>query len=155
MANGLSKHKMSDRLKWIIAFVLIAALTAGLAMTMFRLDGQIKTKEISASAYKVGTLDADGEYDDDTGSIVTKDFIAVAGLKCEVAKNAKITYKVYFFDKDEDYISATAELTADFDETIPTGAKYVKIVITPTNDAEVSIWEISGYVKKLTVTVNK
>lgn len=139
----------------IVAFALIAILFVGLVVTMVKLNKQITTETVGTSAYSIGILDGQGQYEKDTSSIYTKDYITTDGLKCKLADKAKITYKLYFYDKDKKFVSFTTQQTADYSGEIPETAKYVRIVITPTNDAEVSIFEKGDYAKQLTVTYNK
>ena len=85
-----------------------------------------------------------------------KDFHEVDGLTCELDEKSNITYEINFYTEDEEFISSTGSLEADFDGTsIPENAKYFKVEITPTNDAEVSFFEINNYASQLTVKVNK
>lgn len=157
MANSeLRKHKRNDTVKWIVVFVIIALLVcvvAGLAVSLSKLE---TTKSLNALNYEIGTLDENGEYIKDTSSIVTKDFVSVEGLSIKVDEDALVTYKVFFFDKDEAFISADAEENiADYAGSIPENAVYCKIVITPTNDSEVTFIEIAGYANQLTVSFAK
>lgn len=157
--NSLRQHKRSDAIKWVVAFVLIALLIGAVVTMGITLNKQVTTKTLGTSAYAIGTLDENGEYAKDTATIYTKDFVTVDGLKIELAEKAEIQYKLYFYDENDKqektFISATEYLTANFDGTIPDNAKFVKIVIDPLNDAEVSTFEIRGYATQLEVTYNR
>lgn len=158
--NSLQQHKRSDIVKWVIAFVLIALLIGAVTVMGIALNKQITTRTLGASAYSIGTIDEQGVQAKDTANIYTKDFITVDGLKIKLADKAEIQYKVFFYgenDKQEkEFISATEYLTIDFDaSTMPANAKFVKIVIDPLNDAEVSSIEKGGYAKQLEVTYNR
>lgn len=153
--SNLRRHMTSDKTKWMITFVLIALLAVGVIFAVVKLNKQITTQTIGTTAYSIGMLDEKGEYAQDTSSIYTKNHIKTDGLQCELAENARITYKLYFYDKDKEFLSATTAQSTDYAGEIPETAKYVKIVITPTNDAEVSIFEKGDYAQQLTVTVNK
>lgn len=157
--NSLKQHKRSDLIKWIIAFVLIALLIGAVIFMGVMLNRQITTKTLGASAYAIGTLDEQGAFQKNTATICTKDYVTVDGLKIEIAEKAEIQYKLFFYgenDKQEKtYISATEYLTANFDGTIPENAKFVKIVIDPLNDTEVSTLEVRGYANQLEVTYNR
>lgn len=157
--NSLQQHKRSDTVKWVIVFVLVALLISAVTVMGVMLNRQITTKTLGVTAYAIGSLDEDGEYVKDTSTIYTKDFVTVDGLKIKIAEKADIQYKLYFYgenDKSEKvFISATEYLTADFNGTIPTNAKFVKIVIDPLNDAEISWTEIRGVANQLDVTYNR
>ena len=140
----------------VLTFVLITILSVGLIAVAVKLDDSIKTRDVSVTEYTIGALGDTGKEKEDTGSIVTEDFINVSGLTITVKEDANVTYKLYFYDEEKEFISATEELDTDTNSTtVVEGAKYFKIVITPTGDSEISNLEISKYAKRLTVTVNK
>lgn len=153
MAN-ISRKKL-DLIFKIIVCVLLVALIGGVTYAIVRVVQKDETKEISSLAYKIGALDDNGAFMNNTASIVSKDFISSDGLTVKLQENAEVSYKVFFYDTDKAFVSASEVQSADYAGTIPENAKYAKIVITPLHDAEVSIFEMSGYAKQLTVTVNK
>lgn len=153
MAN-ISRRKI-DLIFKIIVCVLLVALIGGVTYAIVRVAQKDETKEISSLAYKIGALDDNGAFVKNTASIVSKDFISSDGLTIKLQENAEVSYKVYFYDADKNFVSKTEVQSADYAGTIPENAKYAKIVVTPLHDAEVSIFEMSGYAKQLTVTVNK
>lgn len=157
--QSLRQHQRSDTVKWIIAFALILALVGAVVGLSIVLNRQITTRTLGSTAYSIGGLSDSGEEVKDTATIRTKDFVTVDGLKIEIAEKAEIQYKLFFYgenDKQEKtYISATEYLTANFDGTIPENAKFVKIVIDPLNDTEVSTLEVRGYENQLEVTYNR
>lgn len=137
----------------IVVFVLIAVLSVGLICTVCSLNRNIKTRDIAWTEYSVGAFDESGKIvEDDKSSLITKDFITVEGMKIELEEDAEITYKVFFYNEDQEFISSQEGETE-----IVEGAKYMRIQITPTadEDGEISLLEKSGYAKQLSVTVNK
>ena len=148
-------RKKLDLIFKIIVCVLLVALIGGVTYAIVRVAQKEDTKEISSLSYKIGALDDNGDFVKNTASIVSKDFVSTDGLTIKLQENADVSYKVYFFDTDKAFVSATEAQSADFAGTIPENAKFAKIVITPLHDAEVSIFEMSGYAKQLTVTANK
>lgn len=153
----LKKHKKADKIKWIVTAILIGILSIGLLFVGLKVANNETTKTYQGSmfTYEIGTLDSEGEFVKDTSATITKDFIKTDGLTIELQKNATVTYDVHFYTEDKEFISTTSGLNADFDGTIPEGAEFVKVSVTPVNDAEVDLFEISGYVNQLTITVNK
>ena len=145
-------------LKWMISLVLVAILSIGVITALVKIDRNETTKDINGNVftYSIGLIDETGEYEQGTSSIYMKDFQDVDGLTCKLDEKASITYEINFYDEDKEFISSTGSLEADFESSsIPENAKYFKVEITPTNDAEVSFFEINTYAKQLTVTVNK
>lgn len=159
--TSLRRHQKADTIKWIVVFVLVAALIAGLAVAFVQLDKQITTAKLRSTAFSIGTLDSNGEYEKNTGYIYTEDYITVDGLEITVAEDANVKYKVFYYSEDEDgektFISASTDWqTTDLvSSTIPEGADVARIVIQPVGDAEVSLLEIVGYANQVTVTYNK
>ncbi|MBQ7339226.1 MAG: hypothetical protein IJW43_00025 [Clostridia bacterium] len=146
-------------LKWIVTWFLIAILSVAVIFAFVKITDNEKTKKIGANSftYAIGLLDVeDGEYVQGTGSIYMKNFQSVDGLKVEVDEDATIKYQIFFFDEDKEFVSVTEELAGNFDtDSVPETAEFFKIVIEPTNDAEVSWNEIGRYAGMLTVSINK
>ena len=159
MANyELKRHKTSDMIKWVIVFLLIIGLIASTVMLFIKLDRQTTVTQIGAEAYTIATLGEDGEQTDGDTSIVTRNAITTDGLKVDIADDATVTYTIYFYGSEDEFISKTDALTEDFDgSAIPENAKTAKIVITPTadEDGKVDLTEVLGYAGQVMVTVNR
>ncbi len=149
----MSKRK--TKFLMAIAFGLIAILSVGLIFTMVNVDKGIKTREISWTEYSIGAFDESGKMIESKASIITEDFIKVDGLVFDLKDDAKIEYKVFCYNEDQEFLFVVDGV--DGDVQLPEGAAYIRIQITPLEDdnGEVSIFEKSGYAKQLTVTVNK
>lgn len=154
----LRKHKTADAVKWVVVFLLVIGLIGAVVTLYVMLDRQTTVTEIGAEAYTIATLDESGEQTDGDTSIVTRNAVTTDGLKVEIADDATVTYALYFYDADGEFVSKTADLSADFDgSAIPKNAESAKIVITPTadEDGKVDLTEVLGYAGQVTVTVNK
>ena len=151
----LREHAKSDKIKWIIAFVLIAIIGLGLIGLAVSINQKETIKRIGIEAYSIGTLNETGEFVESEEGLCTKGLYTVDGLTITVDDDASVTYKLYFFGAEETFISSTSALSTDFDGELPEGAKYFKIAITPANDTKVEWFEINGYVSQLSVVVNK
>ena len=138
--------------------LLVLAIVGSIIGLWYKVDKMRGPEELSGAAYSIGLLDESGDYQKGDTAIYTRKAITVKGLTCTLAKDAKITYQLFFYDAKDKFISASGELSEDFDGTdIPKNAESVKIVITPTEDEDgkVSLVEVLGYAKQLTVTVNR
>lgn len=158
MSKGLQQHKTADMIKWIITLLVGLALVGAVIGLAVKLNRQTTTTTLGGEAYSIGTLTDDaGEYAKGDTAIYTRKAIKTDGLKVVPDKDAKITYRLFFYDKDGKFISATEASSAKFNGDIPTGAESVKIMITPTEDEDgkVSLVEVLGYANQLTVTVNR
>lgn len=154
----LRKHKTADAVKWVVVFLLVIGLIGAVVTLFVMLDRQTTVSEIGAEAYTIAALDDSGEQTDGDTSIVTRNAVTTDGLKVAIADDATVTYALYFYDEDGEFVSKTADLSADFDgSAIPENAETAKIVITPTadEDGKVDLTEILGYVGQVTVTVNR
>lgn len=157
MANELRRHKRADTIKWIVVFLLLLAAIAAIVMLAVKLNRQTTVERIGAEAYSIGALDEAGAESESEASIYTAKGFTVDGLKVTVADKAEVTYVLYFYDAEGEFISATESLSEDFDGTIPENAESAKIVVTPTadEDGKVSLTELFGYAGQVTVQVNR
>ena len=158
MASELKRHKAADAVKWVIVFVLLLGAIAAIAMLAVKLNRQTTVDRIGPEAYSIGALDENGEVVKDAdASIVTNKVFTVDGLKVTLDEEATVTYTLYFYDAEGEFLSATEALSEDFDGTIPEDAETAKIVVTPTEDEDgkVSLTEIFGYAAQVTVQVNR
>ena len=127
MANALKKHKTADTIKWIIAFLLIIGLIATTVTLFVKLDRQTTVTEIGAEAYMIGVLDESGAETDGDTSIVTRNAVTTDGLKVEIADDADVTYTIYFYGSEDEFIAKTDALSTDFNGTaIPENAERRK-----------------------------
>lgn len=140
----------------ILIVVLAAALIGGATYGIIRLVQYNKsdTKKPSLD-WQVGALDVNGEYRASKGSLYTKDAFACQGLTVSLAFDNNVTYQIYFYDSDVNFISSTAVQTGNFEEKLPFAASKARIVITPKNDNDISWMEKNGYVKQLSISVLK
>lgn len=153
----LRKHKTADAVKWVVVFLLVIGLIGAVITLFVMLDRQTTVTEIGAEAYTIATLDDSGEQTDGDTSIVTRDTFTTDGLKVELADEASVTYQLFFYDGEGNFISATGDLFADFDGEIPENAASAKCEITPTadDDGKVDLIEVLGYAGQVTISINK
>ena len=157
MANSLQRHKTADAVKWFIVFLLLIAIIGAVVTLFIQVDRNTTVTEIGAEAYKIAALNEDGEEVESDKSIVTRNAFTTDGMTVVFDADAKVTYKLYFYDEDEKLLSATDGLAEDYSGTIPEKAVWAKAVITPTEDEDgkVSLTEVFGYASALTITVNR
>lgn len=153
----MSLNRKNRKLLFGIVAVLLVALTGTVTVLAIQMNKQITTKSVSAlTDYDIGTLDANGKVTKSTENIYLKDYITTDGLKVTIKEKSDIQYKLYFYTEDKTFVSSSSSwLKADLDGNVPATAKYVRVVIDPIEDAEVSVLEVFGYANQLTVTYNK
>ncbi len=155
--NSLRSHKKSDMIKWIIVLIVGIALIGAVIGLAVKLDRRTTNERLGSEAYSIGIIDNVGDIDKTANtSIYTRNGVAVNGLSIDRAENSKITYSLFFYDSKDKFVSSKNYTTTDFQSAdVPASAKTVRIVITPTDDNEVTLTEISGYANQLIVRVEK
>ena len=154
-----SQRSTKSKVTLIVTIVLILALIGAVIGLSVSLSRSAAT-EIGGEAYSIGVISSEtGEVDTERDTaIYTRKDMTVDGLSCVPEKDAKISYQIFYYDKDGKFISSSATLTSDFNGTgIPETAKTCRIMITPTadEDGKVSFVEVLGYAAQLKVVVNK
>ena len=147
----MTKSKKS-KIALIIVGILVLIMAVGLCVRMG--SSQTYTK-LGATDYEVGTLDNTGVFMKNAGSFVSKDFYDIKGLSVKVDEDADLSYQLYFYDAEENFISATNNFGVTYNGVIPEDAELFKIVITPTNDDDISTFDIINYSADVTVRYYK
>ena len=145
--------------KWIVTFSLIALITVALAVAFVQINRSVTTETLASYHYTVGALSAeDGKPEEGKSSLYTKETITLDELTCKPTVAAEIEYQVFFYDKEDAFVGATSVRTGDFDAksaSIPESAVSARILIMPTEDEEITFFEIGGYADMLKVTFAK
>ncbi|MBQ8908993.1 MAG: hypothetical protein IJY90_01725 [Clostridia bacterium] len=151
--NFKSKKTWKNILVVGLACLTIVGAIVGLS-ALFRKSEE--TTKVINPTYAVGGLTDDGKYKETEESIYTKDAFECQGLDVDLDFRSNISYRIFFYDNENDFLSSTAKLTSNYDEeTTPMLARYARIVITPNDDTKVSWYEKGGYAEQLTIRVNK
>lgn len=154
--------RKNERLQWVL-------ITLSLFMCVATVVGVVvgahvagdNTDEIGKYDYSIGAIDATGKIIESKKSIYTTDMQTVDGLTIELdEETANITYKVAFYNEDEEFLSLTESMSEDFDATnIPDGAAFFRVVITPNQvdgeDVTLTVFNYGKYAKQLEVSYSK
>ena len=150
----------------VVGIVLLVVVTLGLGLNAYY---NLKYDKVKASDYEVGAISTvDGADAESNTSIRLKDGVTVNGLKVDInEEDDTIETRVYFYDAENNFISCTEVLEADFvaskvteenvDGNVPENAATARFVITPTADEDgvVSEDEVAGYAKEVKITFNR
>ena len=121
-----------------------------------KVDDLLTTKTLSATKYRVGGLDKNGNYLKTDRSLYTKDAFECQGLNCVPDFDAACSYQIYFYSDDSVFMSKTASLTGTFyDFDVPVNAKFARIVITPNEDKKITVFNVLSFAKKIKVSLNR
>ena len=162
--------KIRFKKKWtsVIAGVLVAIVAIGsMAGLISLLDKDTRT--LGGTLYAVGGVDWEtGEFIETDRSIYTKDLFECEGLTVEPDFEAKGTFRVFYYDADEQYLGASAVMNANegsYSRSEFPYAKYARLVITPglpideagavDEDFRIRFWEPAKYAGQYTVSVAK
>ncbi len=153
--SDITQHIKGDKAKWIVVTIAIILLTVAVIGIVVGI-----TRDKKAIEFKVGTLNATGQYQESSSSIYMKESASCKDLTVTKDFEAQITYRIVFYDSDEKFIGATEDLSGNFSvsgnkdfsgEGKFAEAKYFRIVITPTADEEVAGTEVLTYAGQLTI----
>lgn len=153
-------YSKSKKATLISIVAIIIALTS-LFGVLIGSSNKSDSNGVTYFGYSVGTIDSTtGKALDSKLSIYTPDKYNVEGLEIKLADEPTVTYKVFFYDEDGEFISASAEQSGDFDATnIPSNADTFRVLIIPNKvdgkDVEVTIKNKSSYVKQLNISFDK
>ena len=160
--------RISKKTKSIISGILLVAIVAGVLAFAGSIFGS-ETKTISSTAFSVGGINAQGNYEKTDLSIYTKDMFECQGLSIEPDFEATGTYQVFYYSENRNFLGSTEVMNAE-DGVYNKGdtfalAQYARIVITPdvpvdedgkeVEDFKIRFYEVNGYANEYTITVNK
>ena len=164
MAKKLKmKYKTKKNLKNVligVACVGALAVVASGSKALYDMS-QDDMKTIHPT-FVVGGLDENGKYEETETSLYTKEAFECKGLTIGLDFENDISYQVFFYEEDGDFISSTEVLTERFDGELPENATHARIEITPqwTNvedeeDQVVNWYNKYGFSKQINIKVDK
>lgn len=142
----------------VVAFIIVFAL---LIAIFSRLNGMESTRNLTSSNYSIASIsETTGKTIESKQNLATKNMYKLDGAEIKLEDDATVSYKIFFYDTDSEYISASDILTENFDNTeAPETAVYFRVVITPAQvdgeNVELSVFNMSKYASQLLITVNK
>lgn len=149
-------------LKKIIIGVLIFAVLFVVGACAISYNDE-DTKVINPT-FEVGGLDATtGKYVETEDSIYTKKSFECQGLTIKLDFDATVTYQVFYYDELDEYIGECTEVLDESEElTVPEGAVYARVMVTPIwnedvdEDDRVCHWyDVLEYSTQLEISVLK
>lgn len=151
--NFKSKKTWKNILLVGLACITLVGAIAGIS-ALFK-KSEETTKVINPS-YAIGGLTEQGTYLETEESIYTENAFECQGLDIELDFRSNVSYRVFFYNEDSEFVSSTSKLIANYDEeTTPVVAKFARIVITPNDDTEIKWYEKGRYANQLTISVSK
>lgn len=159
MAKAEKKSKIAGI---VVGVVAVTGVVLGGTALIKTISGE-KTKEVSSTfGYETGLLDEEtGRERAGATAWRTKDYVPVKGLVIDVDETTDdVSYNIYYYDADKAFISKTSsalkeDYTAKEDGSLPSDAKYVRIVFEHKNDTDISSSDIRTYGENIKVTYDK
>lgn len=151
------KFRTNKSKKTILSIVLVALsciLVFGLVFGIAKTVGDKDTKTIHPS-FSVGSLTADGKYQESENQIYTKKAFECTGLNVALDFDAEITYQIFFYNYDGTFLESTTSLSEHYKDGAPLFATHARIVITPNEDEEIKFYEVGGYANQISIKVDK
>lgn len=137
----------------VVGLSVILGIGAIFGITRLAEEAEETHKKINPT-FTVGGLNDSGKYEETEESIYTKTAFECQGLKITSDFDNTISFKVYFYDHNNQFIESTETQTMHYQGT-PIFAKYARIEITPNDDDKVSWYEVSQYANQLDIEVSK
>ena len=151
----MRKIKFNKKTKNIILIVLSCVMLFGAIFGLVALFRQDKTTKEINPVFAIGGLTEDGKYKETEESIYTKESFECQGLKIELNFESNVSYRVFFYNSNNDFVESTTSLSTNYNEELPLMATTCRIVITPTSDKEIKWYEKSQYANQLTINIDK
>ena len=156
------KYKAKNRTKKIVAGIVAAVVAiAALAGIIALFRPNTKDEKIKINpAFSVGALDENGAYEQSDSTLYTKDAFDAEGLETKVAFDATISYQLFYYDENVDFISASGTLNVNYVAELPEGAEYARVMIMPdwtgveVEDQEIGVLDKSKYTSQIEFWVN-
>lgn len=154
-------EKKKNKLKTWLMIGAIALCVIMLIGVFVKLGNMETTRKLNTSNYAVGTISAtDGKINESRQNIYTKDLLNAEDIEITLNEDATITYKVFCYDEDKEFISATNSLSADFDaQDLAQGTAYVRVVITPAQvdgeNVNINAFNMAKYTSQINIVVQK
>lgn len=148
------KRKTKSTLTKVIAIILGVALLGGCVSLISNFANK-NYVEVNPT-YKIGSLNSEGGYVEDEGSMYSEHF-ECRGIKITPTFDSKVKYRVAFYEEDGTFISMTTEATKKTQPEVPENAMYARVLITPKDDEDgkISILEKFDYANDITISVLK
>ncbi|MFQ6749341.1 MAG: hypothetical protein ACLRFR_00675 [Clostridia bacterium] len=149
------KQKNKNILKNVCIWGAIGLLAAGVVALGVNAIQNEPTKTLNSTHYAVGTIDTTtGENADSNLSFRMKDMQTTDGLVIDIKENAKVTYDIYFYNADKEFVGVQEDLAIDIaTQDISPEYEYFRIAITPNQvDGENVVCTL---LNKITYTTNQ
>lgn len=149
------KKSKSNIVKNVCIWGAIGLLAAGVVALGVNAIQNEPTKTLNSTHYAVGTIDTTtGKNVDSNLSFRMNDIQTTDGLVIDIADDAKVTYDIYFYNADKEFVGVQQDLAIDIAaQDVSPEYEYFRITITPNQvDGENVVCTL---LNKITYTINQ
>ena len=145
----------------IVSIIMSAVALVSAVFGLFTPTVAKDTDTVGRFDWVIGTINDTGKAVESARSIYTKDMMDVNKMAIDISDDdAIITYKVVFYDEEKEFVSMTDALSADYDvETLPEGANYFRVLVTPVmvdeEPVEINFFNMAKYSNQIEITFAK
>lgn len=134
------KLKTKKNLRKVLSMILCGVLIMGAVFGAVAIGKKVsdKTKAITPKFF-VGSLGEKGQYVVSKASIYTKDYFECKGLVVNLDFDSSISYRIFYYDADNNFISSTSTHFKSIEADVPVDAVYARMMITPIWDATIPL----------------
>lgn len=154
---------MSKMLKGTIIGVVIVLLCSIVGVIAVKAANKDKAETLGNISYEIGAFDVtDGAEKADDHSLRSKLIDAKRFESAELSADAKVTYTLFYFNADKEFIGKSEALTANTTELpatqkvgeITENVRYFRVLISvPQDEDKVTVFNKGNFVKQLTLTL--
>lgn len=158
------KYKTRKTISQLLSIILVCALGFAAIFGISALSKKLKEDmKVITPTFEVGGINAEGKGDKDMdGSVYTKESFECKGLEVKLDFDSKVTYQVFYYDKLDNYLSASSAYDESTELSVPSEAVYARIVVTPIWDDDVASedrvchwYDVTKYSSQLEISVLK
>lgn len=139
----------------ILCFGVIIGLIFVITKVADKFNSDLKTIHPS---YVIGGLDANGEYLECKDKLVFEEIIKYDSISIDVDFDSKISYEIFYYDYEDNFISSSGILNGKFEEESDY-TKFIRLVIIPEfssdEEPEIKFYQKLKYTTDLTIKVKE
>lgn len=153
----------------IAVLATLVALSLGIFAAV-KINKIEKTKDLGLTSYSIGGISATDGKEETSEYALRTDFLEAAKFnKITLAEKADVTYQVFYYDVEKNFLGKTEEQSGELTEIAETWArlgdnsasttvnvKYFRVLVKiPENKDKATLLNKNTYVKQITVTLDK
>ena len=140
----------------VLIIILVFAVIGGIGSC-----AKDETDNVSMFEFERGDLDKNGQHVESKRAVYTKKAFECLGLKCTPDFDSHLSYSVYYYDSEDNFLDSVTGLTRTYEYDHPF-ATHARVVIYPDvpedeneDDYEIPFYKVYTVANKLDITVSE